>query len=96
MHKNPFKTVGEVLNTDKNFKIFNLKVKEQEVLEKFPELFPKLKNLVKPKRIVNSILFLSVENSVLRSELNINKKSMLKKINKELDNSIITDIKFGK
>ncbi len=88
------KSVGEILNTDKEFKKFTLKAKEQEVVEKFPEIFPKLGKLVEAKRVDKGILFLSVENSVLRSELNLNKKKTIEIINNNIGEKIIKDIKF--
>ena len=90
------KSVGDILREDKSFKAFNVKAQEMEVLEKFPEIFPKLKRLVKPKRIFNSVLFLGVENSVLRSELNLNKKNIIEKINSHFAKIVVKDIKFGK
>ncbi len=86
--------IGEVLGTEKEFKNFTKKAKEQTVVEKFHEIFPKLKKLAEAKRVENGILFLKVENSVMRSELNINKNKTIEMINKHVGEKIIDDIKF--
>ncbi len=88
------KSIGDTLKNEKEFKLFTQKAKEQTVLQKFTEIFPKLEKLVKAKRVENGILFLKVENSVLRSELNLNKKKTIEVINKNIGEKIIKDIKF--
>ncbi len=88
------KSVGEVLNTDKSFKNFTKKAKEQAVVEKFHDIFPKLHKLAEAKRVENGILFLKVENSVMRSELNLNKSKTIEVVNKYFGEKIIDDIKF--
>ncbi len=88
------KSVGDVLRSDKNFKKFTQKSKEQTVIEKFEDIFPKLAKLAEAKRVEKGTLFIKVENSVLRSELNLNKKRTIEVINKYFDEKIITDIKF--
>ncbi|GBD91735.1 hypothetical protein BMS3Abin04_02467 [bacterium BMS3Abin04] len=90
------KRVGEVLESDKSFKFFIKAAKEQEIKENFYKMFPKLKSFVRVKKIVNTTLFLSVENSVLRSELNLNKQKVIETINKYIKENLLKDIKFSK
>ena len=90
------KSVGEILESDKSFKFFIRAAKEQEIIDNFYKIFPKLHGFVRIKKILNTTLFLSVENSVLRSELNLNKQKVIKTINEYTKEKLIKDIKFSK
>jgi len=89
-----FKSITDILEKEKAFSNFNKSVKEQDVLNKFFDIFPNLKKTVKVSHINKRILYLSVENSVLRNEIYLNKNKLLEKINKQFSSEILKDLKF--
>ncbi|PID57957.1 MAG: hypothetical protein CR986_08565 [Ignavibacteriae bacterium] len=89
-----FKSLSEIIGKEKEFSNFRTSVKENNVINDFYNIFPALEKNVKTSNIYKSILYLIVENSVLRNELNLKKKIMIEKINKHYNQKIITDIKF--
>lgn len=93
MSKN-FKSLTDILNKEKEFDNFRKKVKELDVINDFEKIFPELSKTVKAKNVNNGVIFLKVENSVLRSELFRNKELFVEKINKHFNQKIIVDAKF--
>ena len=89
-----FKSLSDVINKEAEFDKVRKKAKEYEIVEKFNEIFPELKKIVEAKRVDKGILFLRVENSVWRSELNFKQELMIKKINKFFKEEVINKIKF--
>ena len=88
-----FKSLKEILDTDE-FSNFRKSAKENDVIVKFNNIFPKLKNTVTPSNVNKGVLYLVVDNSVLRTELFMNKKKMIERINNHLHQQIIVDVKF--
>ncbi len=88
-----FKQIGDVFNEDAFNKIREV-VSQNEVVEKFGEIFPEFKKIARAKKVRNGILFLRVENSVWRSELHLNKSIMIEKVNKHFEKKVISNIKF--
>ena len=94
MHNKTIK-IEDFIESSSAFVNFRKAVKQQDILDKFEEIFPQFNNNVKAIKINNNILFVKVENSVLRSELNQKKELMRKKINQFFNEDIlIKDIKF--
>ena len=91
---NGFKTIDEVLNTESEFSIFRESLKNYEVVDEFEKIFPELKPIAKAVKVERQVLFLRVENSVWKSELNFNKNLITEKINKYFNQQIIKTIKF--
>jgi hypothetical protein len=89
-----YKSLYEVINNEAEFDTIRKKAKEYEIIEKFKEIFPELKKIVEAKRIEKGKLFLRVENSVWRSELNFKQELMITKINKYFNEEVINRIKF--
>jgi hypothetical protein len=89
-----FKKLGEVLLKDKAFSKFRASVKENEVVLEFENIFPDLSKTVKANNVNKGILFLIVENSVLRSELYLQKSLIIEKVNKYFNQKVIVDVKF--
>jgi len=87
------KSLKDILDTEE-FSNFRKSVKENDVVVKFNDIFPKLKNTVTPSNVNKGVLYLVVDNSVLRTELHLNKKLMIKKINDHFNQQIIVDVKF--
>jgi len=94
MHNKTVK-IEDIIENSRAFGNFRKAVKQQDILDKFEEIFPQFNNNVKAIKINNNILFVKVENSVLRNELNQKKELMRKKINQCFKEEIlIKDIKF--
>ncbi|MDF1612072.1 MAG: DUF721 domain-containing protein [Stygiobacter sp.] len=89
-----FKTLNEVLETDKELSSLKEKIKLLNVLGEFENIFPELSNIAKAIKVEKQILFLKVENSVWKSELNFQKNILIKKINNYFKEEIIKSIKF--
>lgn len=90
-----FRSLTDIIEKDKAFSKFRKKVKESDVVIEFENIFPELSKTVKASNVNKGVLYLIVENSVLRSELFRNKSLMLEKTNKFFNQQIIVDIKFA-
>lgn len=88
-----FKSVADVLK-EKDFSKFRHSVKENDVVINFDKIFPELSKTVKSSNINKGILYLMVDNSVLRNELYLKKNLMIEKINNHYKQKIIVDVKF--
>ena len=91
---NGFKSLTDILENEKAFSKFRKSVNEQNVQEEFFNIFPDLKKTVKISKINNGVLYLVVENSVLRNELYLRRALVIDKINKHFSNNVLSDIKF--
>lgn len=89
-----FRSLTDVINNDSALSKFRKSVTEQDVLTQFSTIFPSLGKTVVPKNINRGILYLTVENSVLRNEIYLNRKTLVEKINKHFKQNIIVEIKF--
>jgi len=89
-----FKSIGEILSKEPAFSKFVKAVKENDVVEKFQEIFPEISKIAKAVDVKNGALFLEVENSVWKSELNLKKNILIERINKFFDEQIINSIRF--
>ena len=89
-----FKTVEDILNTENEFANLRESLKNYRVVDEFEKIFPDLKIIAKAVRVEKNVLYLRVENSVWKSELNFNKNLIIDKINKYYNQSIIKTIKF--
>lgn len=94
MPKKTYKSISEVIDKEKEFEQIRIKAKEHDVVESFRIIFPDLANIAIAKRVEKNILFMRVENSVWRSELNFNKVKMIEKINNHFHEQVIKSIKF--
>jgi hypothetical protein len=89
-----FKTVEEILNSENDFANLRESLKNYRVVDEFEKIFPDLKSIAQAVRVEKNVLYLRVENSVWKSELNFNKNVIVEKINKHYSLSIIKTIKF--
>jgi hypothetical protein len=94
MRKPTYRSINEVIDKEKDFEFLRKKAKEHDVVESFRIIFPDLANIAIAKKVEKNILFLRVENSVWRSELNFNKTKLTEKINKHFHEELIKSIKF--
>lgn len=89
-----YKSIKDVINNEKEFEKLRRITKEQEIIEKFSEIFPDLKKIAVAKKFEKGKLFLRVENSVWRSELNFKQSVIVEKLNKSVNEEIVKSIKF--
>ena len=92
---NVFRSLTDILGKDKAFSKFRKTVKENDVLTEFNNIFPELSKTVKAAKVNKGVLYLVVENSVLRSELYHQKNLIVEKINKHFNQQILVDTKFA-
>ncbi|MEE9432470.1 MAG: DciA family protein [Melioribacteraceae bacterium] len=87
-------SLTDVFTKDKSLSKLRLTISESEVVSEFENIFPNFTSSVKALTVKNSILYLSVENSVLKSELHLQRNLMIEKINKHFKRKIVLNIKF--
>jgi hypothetical protein len=89
-----FKSLSDVISKDAAFSKFRHSVKENNVVVEFENIFPKLSKTVTASNVNKGILYLIVDNSVLKNEIYINKNLMIEKINNHFSQQLIVDVKF--
>lgn len=89
-----FKSIYEIIETNEEFTALKEKLKLLDVVNEFENIFPELKKIAKAIKVEKQTLFLNVENSVWKSELNFQKNILIKKINNYFKEEIIKSIKF--
>lgn len=89
-----FRSISDILFKEKDFSKMVSKAKEEEVVIKFSEIFPELSSIAKAVKFNNKTLFLRVENSVWRSELNLKQVALISKIQNSIKDISIEKIKF--
>ncbi|MCP5061446.1 MAG: DUF721 domain-containing protein [Ignavibacteriae bacterium] len=87
-------SLTDVFAKDKSLSNLRLTISESEVITEFENIFPNFKNSVKAVNVKSGTLYLSVENSVLKSELHLQRKLMIEKINKHFEKKVLVNIKF--
>lgn len=88
------KSLTEVIEKEKDFENLRSTIKEYDVVEKFKIIFPELSKIAEAVKLEKKTLFLRVENSVWKSELNFQKNALMEKINKHFNEQVIKAIKF--
>ena len=89
-----FRSISDIIHNDKDFRKMVVKAKEEDIVIRFSEIFPELSQIATAVKFNRKILFLRVENSVWRSELNLKQTAMLSKIKANFENIAIDKIKF--
>lgn len=89
-----FKSISEIFNKEPGLAAVRKVIKQSDVVLDFTAIFPELKKLVRAVKVDKNILFLKVENSVLRSELKFKEPLMVDKINKYFNEERIKGIRF--
>ncbi|KAF0151251.1 MAG: hypothetical protein FD143_2106 [Ignavibacteria bacterium] len=89
-----FRTINEVLDKEKEFEKLRERLKNYNIAEEYERIFPELKMIAKAIKVEKRVLFLKVENSVWKSELNFQKTFLIEKINKYFNETVIKSIKF--
>ena len=88
------KSINDIIQSERAFDKFRKAAKQQDVIEKFDEIFPDMKKIARPKWLDKKTLIVKVENSVWRSELNLKKDNLAVKINEYFKEDLIKTIKF--
>jgi len=89
-----FKSINEIISGSNAFRVIREIVDENKVIDEFYEVFPDLKQVATPVKIEKRSLFIKVENSVWRNELNLQRRIIIEKINKYFDKDVVQTIKF--
>ncbi len=89
-----FRSIKEVFNKERAFENLRRVEKEFTVIEKFEEIFPDLTKFVTAVKVERNTLYLRVENSVMRSELNFKKQILIKKVNTFFEENLVNKVKF--
>lgn len=88
--------LGEII--EKLMRAYGLdrKMKELDVIAAWPELMgPAVANRTKDIQIRNGILYLSMDSSVMRDELQHGKQIIIQRVNEMAGKAIIKDVWFG-
>ncbi|OGU56162.1 MAG: hypothetical protein A2V66_09485 [Ignavibacteria bacterium RBG_13_36_8] len=88
------KKFSEIIEENKEFEKIKHIAEGYGIVERFNDIFPDLKMVAKAIKVDKNILFLRVENSVWKSELNFSKNVMIDKINRYFHKNVINGIKF--
>lgn len=92
--RSSFRTIDDVLNSENEFSNLRESLKNYNIVEEFEKIFPELKLIAQAVKVEKQILFLRVENSVWKSELNFNKNLITEKINNFFKQQVIKSIRF--
>lgn len=88
------KTFNDVFQEDDTLKNFRDYLKQGNILNAFPEIFPDLKEIAEVVKVEKQILFLKVEHSVFRSELKFRQKLIIDRINGHFGEVVVKSVKF--
>ncbi len=91
---NGFKSIDQIINKGTEFSKLREIVKNYNVVDEFEKIFPELNPITKAVKLEKQVLYLQVENSVWKSELNYRKSLITEKINKYFGEQVIKTIKF--
>ena len=89
-----FKKLSDIISSEKEFGKLRETVKNNDVVLEFNKIFPDLKKIAQAVRVDKQTLYIKVENSVWKSELNFRKSVIIEKINTYFDEQIIKTIKI--
>ncbi len=89
-----FISLGEAIEKEPSLSKIRNSIKDFDVVNNFYEIFKDFEKIAVPVKVKKNVLFLSVENSVWRSELKFKEQSIIEKINKFLKEDRIIKIKF--
>lgn len=92
--RSSFRTIDDVLNSEGEFSNLRESLKNYNIVEEFEKIFPELKLIAQAVKVEKQVLFLRVENSVWKSELNFSKNLITEKINKRFNQQVIKSIRF--
>ena len=89
-----FRSVAEIIASEPGLKKVRELIRDDEVLDKFFQIFPHLQKYVLPEKISKKILYLKIENAVLRGELKFHDEEIIAKINSFFNEERIKRVRF--
>ncbi len=89
-----FKSIAEIFEENPELAAVRNTIKQSDVVLEFYKIFPEMKKVVKPIKVDKKILFISVENSILRSEIRFGEGLLVSKVNKYFKEERIKGIRF--
>ncbi len=89
-----FKSIAEIFEGNPGLAAVRKAVKQSDVVLEFFKIFPEMKKVVKPVKVEKKILCISVENSILRSELKFSESLLVSKVNNYFNEERIKGIRF--
>lgn len=89
-----FRSIDEILDKENEFEKLRESLKNYNIADEFEKIFPELKVIAKAIKVEKQVLFLKVENSVWKSELNFQKTLLMEKVNRYFNDVVIKSIKF--
>jgi hypothetical protein len=90
-----FEKFSDIINSKPEFEGLRKRIKENQVVDRFSEIFPDLGKVAKALKVDKKTLFLKVENSVWRSEFKFSEVVIVEKINAFFKEERIKYIKFS-
>jgi len=94
MRSHQVKSLAELLASEPGLRKINSFIKNNEVIEKFYEIFPAFEQIVEPQKVERKILLLKVENPAWRNELFLQKEKLVEIINEFFGEKRINYLKF--
>lgn len=88
------KSIFDVIKNDDSLSKFRDSIQQADVVAEFYDVFPDLRKIARPVKIEKNILYLSVVNSVWKSELKFKQKIIIDKINKHFEREILKNVRF--
>jgi hypothetical protein len=89
-----FKSFAELFKSDPGLAPVRKIIKQSDVIVDFLKIFPEMKKVVRPLKVVKKVLFINVDNSILRSELKFKESLMVDKINNYYNEEVVKGIRF--
>lgn len=88
-------TIGEIIAREPSLKKVHELLLNAEVIEKFYDIFPGLRGQATPAKLEKKVLYITVDNSVLKGELKFHDAEIVEKINSFFQEERIKKIRFG-
>jgi len=89
-----FRSVADIIKAEPGLESIRKIIKQSDVVIEFFKIFPEMKKVVRPIKVDKKVLFINVENSVLRSELKFREILLVEKVNKYFNEERIKGIRF--
>lgn len=89
-----FLSISEIINKASGFESLRKAIKQHDVIKGFYTIFPDLNKIAEPIKIEKKVLHIKVNNSIWRSELKFNQKTIIDKINSFYKEEIVKAVKL--
>jgi len=89
-----FYSLGEIINDNPGLASLRKTLKQSEVVDLFPDIFPEFRKVVSAVKVEKKTLFISAEGSAWKSELKFKDQLIIEKINKYFKEERIKWIRF--